>query len=406
MPLPLKLIGGAVVVAVVFIVAAIVGGGHGDNAVPGAAPKVGGGEAEKGGSSEAPAAATSTSELGYPAFATKNTTRVGGSGPAANAAGAALAVFPSTDEGQRPAAVTLVDEADWAGGIAAAVLMAPPLRAPILISSEGGLPDVSAEALSALDPQGSAATHADAVFAIGDAPAPDGRQTKSVSAKGPAALAAAISRLRDRLVGSPPRHIVVAPLGRPGFAMPAAAWAARSGDPVLFAGADRLPKATAATLRENAKVPVYVLGPSSAISSDVVRKIEAIGGHVRRVSGEDAVANAIAFARYHDGDFGWDINDPGHGFVVARSEEALDAAAAAPLSASGTWGPLLLTDDADTLPAALRGYLLDVKPGYTEDPTRAFYNHIWVIGDTEAIGVGQQAEIDSLAELAKIGGGE
>ena len=105
-----------------------------------------------------------------------------------------------------------------------------------------------------------------------------------------------------------------------------------------------------------------------------------------------------------DGEFGWNVNDPGHGFVVARCDAPLDAAAATPLSASGTWGPLLLTDDAGTLPAALRGYLLDVKPGYTDDPTRAFYNHVWVIGDQEAIAVGQQAEIDSLAELAKIGG--
>ena len=65
---------------------------------------------------------------------------------------------------------------------------------------------------------------------------------------------------------------------------------------------------------------------------------------------------------------------------------------------------MLLTDSADTLPAALREYLLDVKPGYTTDPTRAFYNHVWVIGDQDAIGLTQQAQIDELAELAKIGG--
>ena len=147
-----------------------------------------------------------------------------------------------------------------------------------------------------------------------------------------------------------------------------------------------------------------MLGPSSAISSDVVRQIAKIDSRVHRVSGEDPVANAIALARYANGGFGWNVNDPGHGFVVARSDSPLDAAAAAPLSASGTWGPLLLTDNAGTLPAALRGYLLDVKPGYTNDPTRAFYNHVWVIGDQEAIEVGQQAEIDGLAELAKIGG--
>jgi hypothetical protein len=186
--------------------------------------------------------------------------------------------------------------------------------------------------------------------------------------------------------------------------MPAASWAARSGDPVLFAGRDKLPAPTEAALKLHPHTPVYVLGPSSAISSTVVRKIAKIDRSVKRVSGETPVENAIAMARYRGGSFGWDINDPGHGFVVARSDSPLDAAAAAPLSASGTWGPLLLTDDADTIPKALRGYLLDVKPGYTEDPTRAFYNHVWVIGDEAAIAVKQQAEIDALAELAKIGG--
>jgi len=223
---------------------------------------------------------------------------------------------------------------------------------------------------------------------------------------GGTAGAAAIAELRDELLGGAPQHIVIAPAAEPAFAMPAAAWAARSGDPVLFANSDKLPAPTATFLERHPKTPVYVLGPSSAISSDVIREIGKIAGHVRRISGEDPIANAIAFARYSDGSFGWNINDPGHGFVVASSSEPLDAPAAAALSASGTWGPLLLTDSADTLPGALHGYLLDVKPGYTTDPTRAFYNHVWVIGDQDAIDVNEQAEIDELAALAKIGGGE
>jgi Cell wall binding domain 2 (CWB2) len=399
-PLPLKLVGGAILFAVVFIVAAILGSGGGDS-IDSAAPPVGGSDLTK--ESGAPPQ-QSTTELGYPAFATKNTTRVGGDGAAANAAGAALAVFPATDESQRPAAVTLVDEASPAAAIAAAVLMAEPVRAPILISGEDEIPEESVEALRAFDPQGSASTGGAAVFAIGSAGAPAGLRSTRVKGRGAAATAAAIMGLRERLAGSPPSHIVVAPAGRLGFAMPAAAWAARSGDPVLYAGRDKLPAATARALRRHSKVPAYVLGPSSAISSDVLRAIGKIAPSVHRVAGEDPVENAIALARYGNDGFGWNVNDPGHGFVVARSDEPLDAAAASPLSAAGTWGPLLLTDDAGTLPAALRGYLLDVKPGYTDDPTRAFYNHVWVIGDQEAIEVGQQAEIDGLAELAKIGG--
>jgi hypothetical protein len=349
-------------------------------------------------------AAEAAEELGYPSFATNNTTRVGGSDPATTAAGVALAVFPSTTPAQRPAAVTLVDEADWQAAIAASVLMASPVKAPMLVTAGGDLPDPTSQALEALNPQGSKATGKAQVFSIGDAAAPDGLKATEVKPGEPAAVAASIAELRDKLFGGPPQHIVLAPEGDSAFAMPAAAWVARSGDPVLFTGTEKLPAATVSALKRHPQVPVYLLGPSSAISSDVFREVAKIDKRVRRVSGEDPVENAIALARYAGGGFGWNVNDPGHGFVVARSDSPLDAALAAPLSASGTWGPLLLTDDADTLPKALREYLLDVKPGYTTDPTRAFYNHVWVIGDQEAIDVNQQAEIDQLAELARIGG--
>ena len=89
---------------------------------------------------------------------------------------------------------------------------------------------------------------------------------------------------------------------------------------------------------------------------------------------------------------------------LANADRPLDAAAAASLASSGKWGPLLITDAADALPPELRSFLLDVKPGYETDPTRAVYNHIWIMGDATAIGGQVQAEIDELAELAPIGG--
>jgi hypothetical protein len=401
-PTALKAIAGLVVVAIVFLVAAVLGGGGSNEgsgqSVTAPAPQ---GEATE--QKQTPTAAAA-GELGYPSFATNNTTRIGGSDPATTAAAVALAVFPSTTAAQRPAAVTLVGEDDWQGAVAASVLMASPVRAPLLISAGDGIPQPSEQALEALDPQGSASTRGAQAFAIGDVATPGGLKATRTKPGEPAALAAEIAALRERLLGEPPQHVVIASEGDSAFAVPAAAWAARSGDPVLYSGAKQLPAATAAALKRHPKLPVYVLGPSSAISSGVLREVAKIDKHVRRVSGKTPAENAIALARYAAGSFGWNVNDPGHGFVVARSDAPLDVAVAAPLSASGTWGPLLLTEDAGTLPAALRGYLLDVKPGYTTDPTRAFYNHVWVIGDQEAIDVNQQAEIDQLAELAKIDG--
>jgi hypothetical protein len=422
-PGPIRLIAALVVIAIGFIVLAVVAGGGGSKrgdgsaapsasttaVVPAEAPSSSDDESESSSGedeSETESSGASAEEFGYPSFATSNTTRIGGSDPIANAAATALAVFPATNEKQRPVAVSLVGKEDWAGAIAAASLMAEPVRAPLLYGEAEGVPDATSSALGALRPDGGAASGGAAVFAIGKVQVPSGMPAAKVKVGDPASEAAGIARLRDRLAGSPPDAIILASSTEPSFAAPAAAYAARSGDPVLFTEAESLPQATVAALRRDEGVPVYALGPGSAISGKVLKEVEGVGNEVTRISGADPVAGAIAFARFGDGGFGWNVSDPGHGFVLVRADAPLEAAAAAPLSGSGTWGPLLLTDSADTLPSELRGYFLDVKPGYTTDPTRAFYNHVWIVGDAGQISVEQQAEVNEIAELAKIGNEE
>ena len=46
-----------------------------------------------------------------------------------------------------------------------------------------------------------------------------------------------------------------------------------------------------------------------------------------------------------------------------------------------------------------------MKPGYDEDPTRAVYNHVWIVGDESAISVDFQVEVDEIAEVAPIRSG-
>jgi hypothetical protein len=344
-------------------------------------------------------------DLGFPAFATKNTTRVSGADPVADASGVALAVFPSTGGTEEPAAVSLVTDTEWQAGIAAASLAAPPVSAPILVSGSNGIPSLTTDALTALDPRGSPDTDGSQIFRIGQAMTPSGLQTANVPGSTPAQIAAGVDRLRQKLVGAQPKHVLLASSEDAADAMPAAAWAARSGDPVLFVHKDSAPKPTLDALRQHKSVPVYALGPPSAISDKALSEVEKVSAGVKRVGASDPVKNAIAFARSQDGTFGWNINDPGHGFVIARTSQPLDAAAAAPLSASGNWGPLLVTTDAAQVPAALRGYLLDLKPGYISDPTRAVYNHIWLIGDQSAISTTFQGQVDELAEVAKVRSG-
>jgi hypothetical protein len=346
-----------------------------------------------------------TEDLGFPAFATTNTTRVAGTDPIADAAGVALAVYPSEGGVPGPAAVTLVDAAEWPAAIAAASLMADPIRAPILFTEGGETPDLTTDAIEALAPSGSSQTDDRQAFRIGAAGRPDSLETLDVEGSNPAEIAAGIARLRARLGGGDPQHLLIASSDEPAFAMPAAAWAARSGDPVLFVQRNSAPSATQEALRDFEGIPVYVLGPESAISADAMEQIREVAPDAQRVGADDPVTNAIAFARFADGAFGWNINDPGHGLVLAHADRPLDAAAAAPLSASGSWGPLLISDEADAVPAQLRGYLLDLKPGYEDDPTRAVYNHAWLIGDTSALEVAFQAQVDELIALAPIRSG-
>jgi hypothetical protein len=353
-----------------------------------------------------PETTTPAEEL-FPAFATKNTTRVGGEDEIADAAGVALAAFPSVGGVEGPAAVTVVEASDWAAGIAASVLGSEPVRAPVLLSDRDEVPGPTEAAVDALRPEGSADTSDAQVFRIGAARVPGDLRTIDVAGGEAAELADAVDRLRQRLADDEPRHIVLASAEDPAFAMPAAAWAARSGDPVLFVERNTVPEPTIDALKRHDDAQVFLLGPESVASDKVVSEVEKVAPAVERISGDDPVANAIAFARFDAGRFGWNITDPGHGLVIANAARPLDAAAASPLSASGKWGPLLVTETSDVVPAALRGYLLDIKPGYLGDPTRAFYNHAWLIGDDSALSVSFQAQVDDALELVRIeAGGE
>jgi hypothetical protein len=335
--------------------------------------------------------------LGFPVFATKNTTRVAGGDAIADAAAIAVAVFPE----KHPAAVILAEARDWHTGLVASVLASAPILAPVLFADGDKLPDASKAALDALQPTGSKQAGGAQVIRVGTTAPVEGYKTTDVpAAASPAALAAAVDRLQTAAAGTPSGAVVVASADHPEYAMPAAGWAARSGDPLLWVTATGVPPETAAAIKAHKQAAIYVLGPAGSVPDTV---LDALGklGKVKRIAGTDPVTNAITFARYKDGDFGWYVVDPGHGVVFASTRRPQDAAAAAPLSNSGTYGPLLLMSDAGVLPAPLQDYLLDIQPGYdqTTSPVRGVYNHGWIIGDESAIAAAVQARMDTLLEI-------
>jgi hypothetical protein len=357
--------------------------------------------------------------LGFPSVATKNTTRVSGTDPVADAAGVALAVYPSLTPGTHPEAVTIAPTDDWEAALASAVLMSPPIRAPILLSGRSGLPTATADALSALAPGGSGGAGGAQVILIGDVFRPRGLHSVSIGGSDPYVLAEGIDRFVSAARGRPSASLVVTSADAPAYAMPAAGWAAESGDPILFVNRSGIPNPTRQALLSHGRPNIYVLGPPSVIPDGIVTQLKRYGA-VKRVGAQGSAANSVAFAIYRDppcpfgqpcahvpGSFGWAMKSPGHGYVLVNSSRTLDAAAAAPLSASGTYGPELLIETPASLPSSVENFFFDyATPGYTQEgPTAAVYNHGWVIGDASAISDAVQARLDADLEPQPVNSG-
>ena len=352
--------------------------------------------------------------IGFPVLATKNTTRVSGADPAANAAGVALAVFPSTVAGTHPTAVTLAPSDDWEAAIASSVLMAAPIRAPVLLSGATALPAASANALNLLAPTGAGSIAGAQIIRVGAVAVVKGQRSATIRGNDPYTLAAAIDRFATAAGGGKPSpDVVIASTADPAYAMPAAGWAAESGNPVLFVSASGVPAATVQALTAHQRPHIYALGPPSVIPDSVLTQLGKYGS-VKRVGAEDPAANSVAFAVYRDppcaanqpcahvpGSFGWAMRSPGHGYTLVNGTQPLDAPASAALSASGSYGPQLVLNTADQLPPSVLNFFLDyATPGYTQEgPTAAVYNHGWLIGDPSTISVAVQAQVDSLLEV-------
>jgi hypothetical protein len=348
--------------------------------------------------------------------ATKNTTRVDGADPVSDAAAVALAVYPSAAPGTHPRAVTLAPTNDWEAAIASSVLMAPPIRAPILLSDPGATTSVTAQTLQTLAPAGSGSLSGAQLIRIGSVPKVLGMRSYAVRGADPFTLAAAINRVVNAVAGRASADVMIASADDPQYAMPAAGLAAESGSPILFVTGSTIPAPTKQALVSDARPHIYVLGPTSLIPDSVVSQLRSFGT-VNRVGAADPTANAVALAKYRDppctpgqacahvpGSFGWALESPGHGYVLINASRTLDAAAAAPLSSSGSYGAQLLITDPNTLPISVATYFGDfATPGYTaEGPTAAVYNHGWVIGDQSAVSVSVQAEMDSLLEAVPV----
>jgi hypothetical protein len=349
---------------------------------------------------------------GAVSVATRNTTRLGGIDTAADAAAVARAVYPGLTPATRPQVVVLINDRDWLGALAASVLSSAPTSAPILFSEGATLSAVTRETLEAMHPLGAPTLGGAQVIRIGSAAAvPHGLLTQTINAAVPSSAAEEIERLMITLDhgSSPKQAIVLAANASPALAMPAAGLAAESGAPILFVTPTRVSAPTASVLTALHHPTIYVIDPS-IIGVHTLHElrhygpVRAITSAHLPIAGNVPVQNAIEVARFTDGTFGWGVKEPGHGLVFVNEGRPLDAPAAALLSATGDYAPLLLLSVASQVPPGVVNYLSDIQPAYTNapqfQPVRGVYNHGWLIGNEQAISAISQAEIDSMLEIS------
>jgi len=337
---------------------------------------------------------------------TRNTTRVGGNEAVVDGAAVARVVYPGLTPGSRPDAVVVVDRGNWTAALAASALAAAPLNAPLLFAEGNSLPQVSREAIEAMHPRGSAALGGVQVIRVAtEAAVPAGYKASTLPSADPAGE---VEQLLAKTTGSTPREaIVVGAEGPRSLQMPAPGLAAESAAPLLPVGAGALPAASETLLRSMHHPAIYVIN-AAHLSRGALGSLARLGRvtSIPASEGGEPVTPtraSIAAARFTDGSFGWGVKDPGHGLVFARASRALDAPAAALLSATGDYGPMLLLESAVGIPPELAAYLGDIEPAYGTSPefapVRGVYNHGWLIGDETAISLATQAELDSLLEI-------
>ena len=247
--------------------------------------------------------------------------------------------------------------------------MAPPIRAPMLLSGSGSLPSATADALGALAPTGSGAVGGAQVIRVGDVPSRSG-DLRSASINGQPTR----TRSPRRSTGSsaPPHGQGELRrrdrLGRQRRVRDAGRRVGRR---------ERRPGPVRQRARRSRRPParrcwptrsphIYVLGPPSVIPDSVAHAARQVrarsSGSARRIrrrtrsrspSYRDPACPYGQPCAHVPGSFGWAMRSPGHGYVLINANRTLDAAAAAPLSGSGDYGPQLLIDNPATLPPSV-----------------------------------------------------
>ncbi|WP_247729672.1 DUF4396 domain-containing protein [Halovivax limisalsi] len=246
----------------------------------------------------------------------------------------------------------------------------------------------------------------DALVLFEGAAVPDGANasnatTVTLSGGDPAETAAAIATRETGPDGDGPTNVVIVGSAEPRWATPAAAWSAYSGDPILYATEDGIPDATREAIAELDAARAYVLAPPDVVSDDALSELDV---EWTRVSARTPQAHAVEIAEFRDEsrDFGWGIHERDkvgyYNFVLVNPDRPAHAVASTNLQ-WGKAGPILFVDDDGGLPAITENYAWQTQPAWFASPMEGPFNHLFVMGSTEAVSWVSQGRLDYAVEI-------
>jgi hypothetical protein len=380
-----------------------------------------------------------------PTIATKTTTRLYGADAFQEAVSITQHIWPAAvsttaptennNDPDRPWALTLLTPDDPLTAITATPLIHFPDDAPVLYVTKNGIPQVTLNEIKRLGDTGISRYNNVDAFLVGAAANPAvkkqlaslGLKYVSVTAPSIPALANTVDKLYGSIqnpdtgvagmgggatMGGGSSNVFIGSTSAYNYILPATHWVAHMATGLFWVNKNSVPAATIAGLqRRNGQANIYLFGGPNQISGSVAKQLSQYG-RVVRVSNNDNVAfnanptdtapdTAIGFAKMWDpmGMVGWKITGAGHGFTLVNENDWQAAVASAPLSHLGFHAPLLMTNNANTLPSQLDGYYHSVAPTYTETPADGPYNMTYVIGNWKQVTWAEQAHIDYISEM-------
>ncbi|QOY38484.1 cell wall-binding repeat-containing protein [Anaerobacillus isosaccharinicus] len=342
---------------------------------------------------------------------TKNVTRLNSNDPFEVSVLTSQTIWPATHNANQPGTIMLAPLEEWQLSLASLNLVHHPNDGPLLFTSEGIIPDLILNEIKRLNPKGNISGTQIMVLGKlneGELDKLNDFEVLTIAEENPAAFANEIDEFYSNLINEVPESVIIGSLDEKAkeFTIIAGSWITHMNESLLYVSETEIPAETISALEKRAgNASIYVVGPESVISNEVLNQLGQYG-EVTRISGETPAQMAIEFAKFRDPktNFGWGITSPGHGIVMVSTTIPELAITSAPFAHLGKHAPMVWLEDGK-FNEEMHEYLAMLKPMFDKEPTEGPYNHGYLIGNEALVSYRVQGIIDEMLEIVPSDGG-